>query len=466
MTNRNHPNNADIAALACIVGVERCQTGAEINVDYAHDELSKVSRPPDVVVRVKSADEIAAVMRLANERGIPVVVRGSGTGLVGGAVAIEGGIVIDTTLMNRIVELDKDNMTITVEAGVLLMTLAEFVERNGFLYPPDPGEKSATIGGNINTNAGGMRAVKYGVTRDYVLGLTVVLPDGEIMRLGGKTVKNTTGYSLKDCIVGSEGTLAVVAEAILRLVPLPPHSVSLLLPFPDMDTALDTAPEILRTQATPTAVEYMARETIECAEKFLEKKFPDTSSPAYLLLTFDGHDKDAVEAAYVSAAEFCMERGALDAFVIDTLERKKEIWGARGAFLEGIKASTSEMDECDVVVPRSALAEYIKFSHTLSKEIGLRLPGFGHAGDGNVHIYLCRDELSEEAWNEKMTAVFDQLYAKAAEMGGFVSGEHGIGFAKKKYLQRQLGDAQIKLMRRFKHAFDPAGILNPGKICM
>lgn len=454
----------DIAALQEIVGAERLFTGDAINEDYAHDELGGVRQLPEVLVKALTTEEISAIMKLAYQRCLPVVVRGSGTGLVGAAVALKGGIMIETTGMNQILELDQDNLTLRVQPGVLLMELAAYAVANGYLYPPDPGEKSATIGGNISTNAGGMRAVKYGVTRDYVRGLTIVLPNGDIQELGGKVVKNSSGYSLKDLIIGSEGTLAIITEALLKLVPLPRLSISLLAPFHSMEAALDAVPKLIRSHVAPTAIEYMSRDIILFSEDYLGKKFPDTSYPAYLLLTFDGDLPSQVEHEFARAADLCLEVGAVDAFIVDTDERKDSVWSARGAFLEAIKGSTTEMDECDVVVPRNSIAAYIKYTHTVAQEVGIRLPSFGHAGDGNLHIYLCRDDMDEAEWARKTALAFDLMYKKADEMGGLVSGEHGIGFAKRDYLRRQIGESQLSLMQGIKQAFDPKGILNPGKV--
>lgn len=461
----NKLNDKDIAALRSIVGEEDVLVGGAIGPDYAHDELGGIERMPDALVRVSSTEEVSGVMKLAWERNIPVTVRGSGTGLVGAAVPIEGGILIETTRMNKILELDRDNLTVTVQPGVLLMELAAFAEGNDFLYPPDPGEKSATIGGNISTNAGGMRAVKYGVTRDYVRALTVVMPNGEILVLGGNVAKNSSGYSLKDLVIGSEGTLCIICEAVLKLVPLPKITISLLVPFKDMKSAIEAVPHIMRSKVTPTAVEYMSRDTILFSENYLGKKFPDTKNEAYILLTFDGNTDEQVEHDMSEVAELCLSIGALDAYIVDTEERKKSVWSARGAFLEAIKSSTTEMDECDVVVPKNMIDEYIKFTHALSDELGVRIPSFGHAGDGNLHIYICRDGLSDAEWEEKLKACFDRMYKKAEEIGGLVSGEHGIGYAKKEFLKRQLGQTPIALMQGIKKVFDEKNILNPGKIC-
>ena len=456
---------ADIAALQAIVGKDEVLTGEAINPDYAHDELGGISRMPEALVRVRTTEEVSAIMRHAWERNIPVTVRGSGTGLVGAAVPIEGGILLETTKMNKILSLDPNNLTVTVQPGVLLMELAAFAEENDFLYPPDPGEKSATIGGNISTNAGGMRAVKYGVTRDYVRALTVVLPNGEIQTFGAAVAKNSSGYSLKDMIIGSEGTLAIICEAVLKLVPLPKVSVSLLVPFPDMKSAIEAVPEIIRSKVTPTAIEYMSRDTILFSESYLGKKFPDTKNDAYILLTFDGNSDAQVDQDMSTVAELCLKIGALDAYIVDTEERKKSVWSARGAFLEAIKASTTEMDECDVVVPGNQVDTFIKFTHELADELNVRIPSFGHAGDGNLHIYICRDQLSDEDWQKTLSVCFDRMYAKAVELGGLVSGEHGIGYAKKDFLKRQYGETPIALMQGIKKVFDPKNILNPGKVC-
>ncbi len=455
----------DIAALRAIVGDGEVLSGDEINPDYAHDELGGIERMPEALVRVRTTEEVSAVMKHAFERCIPVTVRGSGTGLVGAAVPVEGGILLETTKMNKILELDKNTLTVKVQPGVLLMELAAFAEENDFMYPPDPGEKSATIGGNISTNAGGMRAVKYGVTRDYVRALTVVMPNGEILKLGATVAKNSSGYSLKDLIIGSEGTLAIITEAVLKLVPLPKVSTSLLVPFPDMKSAIESVPKIFASKVIPTAIEYMSRDTILFSEDYLGKKFPDTKNDAYILLTFDGNTDAQVEADMNTVAELCLEIGALDAYIVDTEERKKAVWSARGAFLEAIKASTTEMDECDVVVPVNKVDEFIKYTHTIADELGVRIPSFGHAGDGNLHVYICRDALSDEDWAATLEKCFELMYKKSEELGGLVSGEHGIGYAKKDYLKAQLGETPISIMRGIKRVFDEKNILNPGKIC-
>ena len=455
---------AEIEELQHLIPPERVLSGEDINPDYHRDELENFTAAPQAVVRPISTEEVSKVMACAYEHNIPVVVRGTATGLVGGAVPTCGGIVLDMTLMNKIRDLDRENLTVRAEAGVLLMDLAGFAEQQGYLYPPDPGEKSATIGGNISTNAGGMRAVRYGVTREYVLALTAVMPDGEIVQLGTPVVKTSSGLNLKELVVGSEGILCVVTEAVLKLIPRPKYSVSLLVPFGNIERALESVPSIIASDTDPTAIEFMERATIKYAEQFLRRDFPESRSSSYLLLTFDGQTEDIVRTNWQTVADLLLTLGAEDVFVLDSEDRKRSVWSAREAFLLGIKASADQMDECDVVVPRTALAEFVNYTHEISARLNVRLPSFGHAGDGNLHVYICRDNMTDEAWEETVKEAFDRMYTKAKELGGQVSGEHGIGLAKRSYLAASVGDTQMRLMREIKKVFDPKGILNPGKV--
>ena len=456
----------DIAYLSSLFDEKHFFTGDDIADDYSKDELVGLGKKPDVLIFTRTAEEISKVMKYANENKIPVVVRGSGTGLVGGCVPLEGGIVLCTSKMNKILELDENNLTLTVEPGVLLLEIYEYVESRGYFYAPDPGEKTATIGGNISTNAGGMRAVKYGTTRDWVVGLEVVLPTGEIEQFGKKVVKDSTGYSLKNLIIGSEGTLAIVTKAILKVIPKPKETLSLLVPFETREDAIEAVPEIIKAQLNTIAIEFFERNTILLSEEFLSKKFPEKRNDAYILLTFEGHNKNELKYNYEQAAEICINNlKAIDAFIVDTDDRKDSVWKTRGAFLEAIKSSTIEMDECDVVVPRSEVSNFIKYTYELQDKYNIRIPSFGHAGDGNLHIYICRDNYSKEEFDQILVKVFADLYNKAYAVGGLVSGEHGIGFAKKEYMKEQLGPTQITLMNGIKKVFDPNNILNPGKVC-
>lgn len=455
--------DGDLDFLRSLCGPNRVQAGAQISEDYGHDEMGTVHSMPAVLVQVTTAAEVSSIMRYADSHLLPVTPRGQGTGLVGGAVPLYGGILLDLSKMNKILELDEATQTLTVEPGVLLMEISKFVEERGLFYPPDPGEKTATIGGNISTNAGGMRAVKYGVTRDYVRGLQVVLPQGEIIELGNKCVKNSSGYDLKDLIIGSEGTLAIITRAILRLLALPKKTVSLLIPFPDLHTAIAAVPQLIKARSTPTAIEFIGRDIIRESELYLKKPFPDSSADAYLLLKFDGHSLSELEKDYESVAEICLAAGAIDALIAETQDRQEPVWSARGSFLEALKATTA-LDECDVAVPRDKIAEFVQFAQSVQEKIGIRIVGFGHAGDGNVHLNILQDALDEESWRTKLEAAFAQLYGKAKELGGLVSGEHGIGFAKKAYLAESLEKPALAMMRGIKQVFDPNRILNPGKI--
>ena len=443
----------------------RVFAGEEISTDYDHDEMTEYGHAmPEAVLQALTAEEVSQVLAYCNSEHIPVTPRGAGTGLCGGCVPIHGGIVLSTEKMKRVLEVDTRNMTATLEPGVLLMEFPAALEGTGLFYPPDPGEKTATMGGNVMTNAGGMRAVRYGVTRDYVLGMQVVLADGSILELGGKNVKTSSGYSLLDLMIGSEGTLGFLTRLTVRLVPEPHMNLSLLMPFDDLDACIRAVPEILGCGCDPTAVEFMEREVITCAEEYLGKQFPDTSADAYLLVRLDGNDTDALRPAMDTLTTLALSLGARDVLLADTDERKESIWNARGAFLEAIKGSTSTMDECDVVVPRDAIPQFVRRSREISRETGVRICSFGHAGDGNLHIYACRDDLDEQTWARAVRDVMDRLYAAARALNGAVSGEHGIGHAKRSFLLESLGERQLQLMRGIKAVFDPNSILNPGKV--
>lgn len=453
----------DIAYLKSLLGDGHVFIGEEILEDYTHDELGEARAFPEAVVEPDSTEAIAAIMRYAYDRNIPVTTRGSGTGLCGGCVPLHGGILLSTARLNRILEVDSDNLMATVEPGAILMDVQETVEKLGFLYAPDPGEKSATIGGNVATNAGGMRAVKYGVTRDHVAGMEVVLPNGDIVELGGKIAKNSSGYSLLHLMIGSEGTLGIITKIIVKLLPLPRRVLSLLVPFPTLEQAIGTVPQIIRSRIIPQAMEFMERDVILSAEKYLGKVFPHKTAPAYLLLRFDGNSSEELEDIYEIAGDICLKAGAEDVLIADTPERQEGIWDARGAFLEALKAE-SDMDEVDVVVPRDQIAVFISYTKELEEQYGIRIRSFGHAGDGNMHVYIMRDDIDETIWRGKMREIMDLLYAEGKRLGGQVSGEHGIGVSKREYLVSDLGDDLATLHRQIKAVFDPKHILNPGKV--
>ena len=455
----------DIEILKSFVSKDRIFVHDEIHSDYSHDEMTIYGKQePEVVIQIKNATEAANIMKYASENNIAVTPRGAGTGLCGGCVPLEGGIVLNTSLMNQILEIDPNTMSITVEPGVLLMEVQEAVKKAGFLYAPDPGEKSATVGGNVMTNAGGMRAVKYGVTRDYVRGLEVVTPTGEILELGGKVAKNSSGYSLLHLMIGSEGTLGIVTKIIMKILPSPKKMTSLLIPFDSLGAALKTVPEIMKLPEVATTIEFMEKEVLDDAQEYLGKEFPNRHYPAYLIVSYSGNSQAHIESMLDMASKCAMENNALDVYLSDTEERQETIWNARGAFLEAIKNSTTEMDECDVVLNIDKVAEFVEYTRECSKKYNVRIRSFGHAGDGNLHVYICKDNLDDETWKNTVHEVMDGFYEKARALNGQVSGEHGIGHAKKKYLQESVGQVQMNLMKNIKQVFDPQGILNPGKI--
>ncbi|MHA1110321.1 MAG: FAD-binding oxidoreductase [Promethearchaeota archaeon] len=459
----------DIEFFKKVCGEEHVFRGDEIVEDFARDEMTPESlwKYPEVMVEVIKSEQISEIMKYCSSRNLPVTPRGQGTGLCGGCIPLYGGVLLNMNTMNKIIELDEENLTLVVEPGALIMEIRSFVEEKGLFYAPMPGEQSATIGGNISTNAGGIKAVKYGVTREWVRGLEIVLPSGEIIELDGDLAKNSSGYSLKNLIIGSEGTLAIVTKAWLKLIPQPKHMVSLLVPFPDYESAIEAVPSIIiKSKVLPTSLEFMERDVILDAEEYLGKKFPDNTSDAYLLISLDGSDKAAIEKEYEAVANVCLELGAIDVFISDTPERQESIWATRSAFLEGIKGCTTEIDEIDAVVPRSEISKFLQYTLVMQKEHDIRLKTFAHAADGNVHVYVLKDQLEQEEWEEKLHKIMDALYAKAKELGGNVSGEHGIGFLKKGDLehQYQTDPAVLRLMKQIKKMFDPKNILNPGKV--
>lgn len=443
----------------------------EINEDYFHDEMPIYGKgAPEVLIEGTTTEDIAAIVKICYENSIPVIPRGAGTGLTGAAVALHGGVMIDMSKMNKILEYDKENFVVHVQPGVLLNDLAEDAQKQGLLYPPDPGEKFATLGGNVATNAGGMRAVKYGCTRDYVRAMTVVLPTGEIIKLGATVSKTSTGYSLLNLMIGSEGTLGIITELTLKVIPAPKETISLIIPYENLEDCISTVPKFFMNHLQPQALEFMEKEIVLVSERYLGKNvFPKEVEGidigAYLLVTFDGEDMESLEEIAEKAAEVVLEEGAVDVLVADTPAKKKEAWAARSTFLEAIEAETKLLDECDVVVPVNQIANYLTYVKSLQGNYDFAIKSFGHAGDGNLHIYTCANDMDEAEFKRQVAEFMEIIYKKAAECGGLISGEHGIGYGKMEYLADFAGEASMRLMRGIKEVFDPKMILNPDKIC-
>lgn len=470
MPNYNSVTPEIIAQLEQVVP-GRVVVGADVNPDYSRDEMPIYgTRMPEVSIDVLTTEEVAGIVKICYENNIPVTTRGAGTGLAGGCTPICGGVVICTMRMNKILSYDLENFAVTVQPGVLLQQLADDALQHGCMYPPDPGEKMATLGGNVSTNAGGMRAVKYGCTRDYVRAMTVVLPTGEITHFGSTVSKTSSGYSMTNLMIGSEGTLGIITELTLKLIPAPKATISLMAPFEDLDACISTVPKVFMNHFKPQALEFFEREILISSEEYLGKQvFPrqieGTDVGAYLLMTFDGDSDDELDPLVERAAEMLLEEGAMDVLVADTAPKLKDTWAARSSFLEGIEEQTKLLDECDVVVPVNKIADYVRFVNETGDKFDFTVKYFGHAGDGNLHIYTCSNDMAEDEFRKQVDVFMSAIYKKAVELGGQISGEHGIGMGKVKYLAEAVGPVNMQLMQGIKKVFDPKMILNPGKVC-
>ena len=428
---------------------------------YLSDQLGRKHGNASALVFATSTEEVSAILRFAHQNNIPVTPRGAGTNLVGSTVPHNGSIILDLSQMNRILEIDKENFTATVEPGVILEDFQKYVEGLGFFYPPDPGEKRASIGGNIATNAGGMRAVKYGVTRDYVMGLELVLADGRILNAGSKNRKDTTGLDIKDIVIGSEGTLAVITKCLLRLVGKPEKSQSILVSFDSLQAGIEAVPVILKQNFNPTAVEFIERKVVKLGEDFLNLAYPDPDAAAYLLLTFDGAASE-INAAIEKLSEVLSEVSRR-VIILDGSSPELDaanIWKIRGCLVKAVEA-VSEQEPLDIVVPIARVADFVEYVNQLEKESDMQMISFGHAGDGNVHLCLVRGGRSESVWESELHANLEKLYSKAKDFGGLISGEHGLGVSKRDFFFSETPAQNVDLMNAIKKSFDEKGILNP-----
>jgi glycolate oxidase len=447
--------------LSRIVGAEHLKTLHEDLTDYSTD-ATKLEFMPDAVAFPGNAEEISQIMLLANRESFPVIPRGSGSGTSGGALPTKGGIVLAMDRFDRILSIDEDNLLAKVEPGVITAHLQEEVEKVGLFYPPDPASiKISSIGGNVAECAGGLRAVKYGVTRDYVLGLTVVLPTGEIIRTGVETAKGVVGYDLTRLIVGSEGTLAVITSVTLRLVPKPATQKTMLAFFPDITSAVQAVLEIIRNKIIPSTLEFMDKLCIECVRDEMGLPIPNETG-ALLLIEVDGHE-DLVTQEAEKIRNICTRLETIRFQTASGKEEGERLWEARrNASPSMMKLRPNKVSE-DIVVPRTRLAELVLFLDQLGKKHQLPIPTFGHAGDGNIHVNIMYDEHIPEE-KEKVHTVVKELFEKVLEMRGTISGEHGVGITKAPYLEMEISGPALDLMARVKKAFDPQNILNPGKI--
>jgi glycolate oxidase len=453
--------DAILDLLAEIVGDKNVLIGDE-RENYSRDEtLGLKSVLPEVVVRPESTGSVAGILKLASDRNIPVTPRGGGTGISGGAVPIYGGIVISLERMNKILGIDGDNFMATVEPGVVLSDFYQAVEEHGLYYPLYPGEVSATIGGNVATNAGGMKAVKYGVTRHFVLGLEVVLPTGEIIATGGKFVKCSTGYDLTQLITGSEGTLAVITKIMLRLIPHPGKREIFFIPFNSLHEAIKSVPDILMERILPVGIEFMEKDIINMVEQYTGKEIPLHNYDAFLMIIVEADSEDEIHRIASRIEEVCQKNGAIDVFIPGSERAKRMLLECREKFYPAV-SHFGMADLADVVVPRSKVAEFVEKAKEIAGEYGIPIIAYGHAGDGNVHLHPMGK--GAEKSEEKVKELLARVYDVGVSLGGTISGEHGLGLVKKDYLPMASDRRKIDLMKRIKRAFDPSSIMNPGKV--
>lgn len=451
-----------LKALKVAVGPENVLTSKEDLIPYAFDGTAALKEMPGAVVFVTKTCQVSEILRLANETGTAIVTRGSGTGLSGGSLPAPGCVVLCTARMNRILEIDTANLTMTVEPGVTTLEIAEAAERSGLFYPPDPGSmKISTIGGNVAENSGGLRGLKYGITRNYVMGLEVVLPGGDVLNTGNKCVKDVAGYSIKDLFVGSEGTLGVVTKILLKLIPKPAAKRTMVATYAEMDKAAQTVSDIIAAKIIPCTLEFLDRVTIHCVEDFAKVGLP-LDCEALLLMETDGHPAAVAEEAG-KMEELARKNGALEVRVAKDDAEAARLAGARRSAFSALARLAPTIILEDATVPRSELAGMVRFVNEVARKHRLRIGTFGHMGDGNLHPTFLTDERNADEI-ARVHQAFSEIFDEAIRLGGTITGEHGVGLAKKEFLPKFAGDVAIDVMRAFRRAMDPKGILNPGKM--
>lgn len=432
---------------------------------WDHDQFKVVRAMPDLVIQPITSEEVAKVVKYASDHKIPLVPRGNSTGLMGANLTVHGGISLDMVKMNQVLDYDPDSLTMTVQPGLRLNDLEKYLSDKPFTYMPAPAMHWATIGGNVATNAGGLKAIKYGVTREHIREVKVALTDGKIYKFGSKSVKSSSGYSLKDLIIGSEGTLGVITEITIRLYPKPKKVINAIIPFDTLENAIKSVPKILASGVVPTTVEFMGRKVLQLWEKAYDETFPIKDGDGFIIIGLDAFTDEELHAQLKEAIAATAEYHAMKPIVLDATSKEAElIWKAREALLLAIQKSTPKMDEVDVSVPIDRIPLVLKRIEELEQEEKMRIPNFGHAGDGNLHIYLCSDEMDDEEFAKKSHIVISELYKVARDNDGNISGEHGVGYARKDYYEDFYGKDYTNLLRKVKSIFDPNGIINPDKI--
>lgn len=458
-----------VGELEAIVGKSNLLTDLERMENYSHDETSKeeYAHSPEVVITPTSADQIAAVMKLATRERIPVTPRGAGSGLSGGAIPLFGGIVLSVEKMNKVLEIDEANLTVTAEAGIVTNELNEQLKSRGLFFAGYPMSlETCFLGGNIAENAGGGKAVKYGVTGRYILGMEVVTPQGDIVELGGKVTKDVSGYDLKQLYIGSEGTLGIITKATIKLLGVPKVASNLLVPFATAQQAIAVVPLIMKQGIIPTSIEFMDRSSIEMSCSYLNESLPLEGVGAMLLIEIDGTDEQTVERELIQVGDLCSGQGAMEVYIAEDATTRERIWSVRRNIAEAIKVYSPVQSLEDVVVPIASIPLVLPRLQELKEKYQVRIPCYGHAGDGNLHATIVKDpEMSLADWKELEPKLLTELYAFiTGELGGKISGEHGIGLKRKGFLKALIPDAEYQLFKALKADFDPLYIMNPGKI--
>ncbi|RPI18532.1 MAG: FAD-binding protein [Ignavibacteriae bacterium] len=457
-------DNSIIEKLTAICGKENVLSDEDTIKIFSEDETEDLSFPPEVVIKPVNAKQISDILKLANEHKIPVTPRGGGTGLSGGALTVYGGICLSMEKFNKILEIDEKNFQAVVEPGVITQTFQEEVEKLGLFYPPDPASRgSCFLGGNLAECSGGPRAVKYGVTKDYVLGLEAVLPTGEIIQTGGRVLKNVTGYNLTQLMIGSEGTLAVITKIIFRLIPLPKFKKVILAAFNTFEDATDAVAKIFQNGITPSAIEFMEKAAVKAAEERQNKKFPNSEAGAQLFIEVDGNYPELLDKDIEKIAEVVSEFNPLDLLLAEDQQKVEDVWALRRGIGEAVKSISAYKEE-DTVVPRANMTKLVKGVKEISGKYGITTICYGHSGDGNIHVNILKDKLDDETWEKNIDKAIREIFELTVSLGGTISGEHGIGYSQKSYLPIALSKAELDIMKKIKKTFDPNNILNPGKI--
>lgn len=462
----NSPAIEHIDAFKNIVGEQYVFVDEEVLSNYAHDETEDLHFLPDVVLKPANAEQISAILKICNQHKIHVTPRGAGTGLSGGALPHLGGVLLSVERLNKIIEIDERNLQVITEPGVITEVLQDAVKAKGLFYPPDPSSRgSCMIGGNIAENSGGPKAVKYGVVKDYVLNLEVVLPTGEIIWTGANVLKNATGYNLTQLVVGSEGTLGIVTKAVLKLIPLPKLDLLMLIPFRNSENACAAVSAIFRAGYTPSAMEFMERDALEWVMRFVDNSIVpiEDDIQAHLLIEVDGNDMDVLMKDVEGISEIVMQYESGEILFADDAQQKAELWKLRRRVGEAVKSHSIYKEE-DTVVPRAELPVLLKGIKEIGRKYGFHSVCYGHAGDGNLHVNIIKGDLTDEQWNGSLKKGIVEIFELVKRLGGTISGEHGIGLVQKEYLPIVFDEIQMRLMRQIKKIFDPNNILNAGKI--